>query len=375
MTLLMGLLGLMIGGDLAQLLASADANRFGVQSGEQRIEFLDERTRLYSLVVRVTSFFLIAVSSVRLLTAGEAYFANRFRDLSVDLNDAQSAERSKNTDFNFEYVYVPPASRGFFRDSLIAFEDFARMKGYSSKVSISTNGDSKLGVRFDIESREVEADRASVQIDIEDYVNRLFAGSDFSDLPVVIAPKDHAKLSMSIQKRMEVLRLEIENKHMAEKQKIYKDLVTGVLSLRSAVTETLAPSQLIPKIEIHNHSIGSQDMTTKITATNSPGAVLANKSKIKTGDITIDVNDKDATSPILADLDDLVSLLANSDIQDREKYVAHLELLREELAGEEETSPGMVAKLLEKVKGILGVVDQGTDLYDKVTGLIEKATC
>ena len=35
----------------------------------------------------------------------------------------------------------------------------------------------------------------------------------------------------------------------------------------------------------------------------------------------------------------------------------------------------MVAKLLEKVKGILGVVDQGTDVYDKVTGLIEKATC
>ena len=116
-------------------------------------------------------------------------------------------------------------------------------------------------------------------------------------------------------------------------------------------------------------------MTTKITAKNSPGAILSNKSKIKTGDIRIDVKDKDATSPIPADLEDLVSLLSNSDIEDRDKYVTHLELLREKLEDEDETDPGMVAKLLEKVKGILGIVDHGTDLYDKVTGLIEKATC
>ena len=279
--LLLGILGLMIGGDLSQILASANVQRFDIPSSLERTNFLDERTRFYSLVIRVASFFLIAMSSVRLLIVAEAYFANRFKDLSEDLDDTRSASNRRSTDFDFEYVYVPPASRSFFRDSLIGFEDFARLKGYSSKVSITTNGDSRLGVRFDIESREIEADRASVQVDIEDYVNRLFKGSDFSDLPVVITPKDHAKLSMSIRKRIEVLRLEIENKHMAEKQTIYKDLVTGVLTLRNGVNEALAPSALIPKIEIHNHSVGSQDMSTKITAKNSPGAVQA-KSRSET---------------------------------------------------------------------------------------------
>lgn len=362
--LAIGIVGMVMGDHITTLLMSNVSFGFGLS--------VEEQARVYEQTLAEMRSAVTLGSAASLCCAFLFYFVKFEGALTPRIVRYLSGQAGRDVSLSkdgagIEYVNATGQATAYLQEVFSGFENFARMKGYSAHVATYPSDTDRLGLRFSITSREKLADRAKAQFDIEDYAKRLLEGEKFDDVPVVLTAKEHGELQKEIQRQQEKLNAKWRSK-LDKKSEVAQEVYTALLSLRNGVSGAISPSPVLQRIEYHQH-FGESNMK-ELNFQGASGVVVSENSEVTVGDITIGEVAK--SEETVSDIGDLVEMVRKSGIEDAEKYAANLELLKEELEGEEDPAPSIVTKLLNKTRGLLGAVETGSEIFVKVTGLMAK---
>ena len=130
-----------------------------------------------------------------------------------------------------------------------------------------------------------------------------------------------------------------------------------------------------PIIQNRIEHVGSNVARDTYAADRSPGAAVGkeNTALIESSSITIG-STLDEIRAQVTGLNELVELVAQSDLQEKDDAVRHLINAREELTERDLPDRTHVGKFLDRAKRVLAFAQQGTELYTKakeVLGLFD----
>jgi hypothetical protein len=100
---------------------------------------------------------------------------------------------------------LPDDKRPLFHDLLKGFEDYARLMGYGVSFSIDSTFKDKIAFKLTIHNDVINVGPERVRADFHEYVRRVEAGDDLSDLPVVTSFEEHNLLATILKDRISFL--------------------------------------------------------------------------------------------------------------------------------------------------------------------------
>jgi hypothetical protein len=102
-------------------------------------------------------------------------------------------------------IDLPHEKRPFFHDLLKGFEEYARLKGYSVSFSIDATHKDKVAFKFTVDNDVINVGPLRVRKDFQEYVERVQAGDDLSDMPVITSVEEHNLLVTILRNRISFL--------------------------------------------------------------------------------------------------------------------------------------------------------------------------
>lgn len=180
----------------------------------------------------------------------------------------EKASRSATTGIGsggYIIVDMPDRNKQVFRDLLIGFEEYAKLRGYSVAFSFDGSLTDKIAFKFTIEECGITKTTDEVRKDLTDYINSVQQGREFSNLPVVISPEQHRLQILALENRITVLKNthEMNQTVIGEKNRTIEILLEAIKTQKGGfgmptfIVQTGAASQANP-----------------LLASNSPQAVL-----------------------------------------------------------------------------------------------------
>ena len=251
---------------------------------------------------------------------------------------------------------LPDDQKAMFQDVLKGFEEFAKLKGYSISFSVDGSITDKIAFKFTILDSGVTVSTARVKEDLKDYVRRVQAGDDLSDLEVVVPDPEHAALLLALRNRISFL------EHTYKTQK-------NALEFYERILKTGYPGQagIVPALQFN--ITGAGDMSSKnYTAIGSSRVVQGDKNEV---DQSIHIADSfNEKKRQLDNLDQLIVALQAEHPEptpDSKKAVLNLEKVKDELSSEDKPDGSRIMKWLDTAKSAIKVLALGKDALDLAT--------
>ncbi|ATC97206.1 hypothetical protein [Pseudoalteromonas tunicata] len=250
-------------------------------------------------------------------------------------------------------VDMPEERKSLFHDLLKGFEDYAALKGYKVNVSIDSSLNGKISFKIVVNDFGIVGNRDSVKKDLNEFITKIQKGEPLDDLESVSGDLVHSGLLMALKNRISMLQGQYEVQ--SNINDYYKSFFAQL------------PTQSVSHTQpIHIYNGGHEMDQRKYIANNSANVMqgdnhsnLVEGNNINIGSTFAEKNER------VQGLEELIALLKQGDIQEKDKALRHLENAKEELTDEAEPDEGTIGKWLNKATGILKYADKGSELFTK----------
>ena len=267
----------------------------------------------------------------------------------------------------YVFVDVPDDYKSLLHDTLNGFEEFARLKGYRVSIAIDTSPPGKVGFRFTIVDQGVTVSTSAVRSDLDEYIERFKESGSFERLPMVIDPVEHERLEAALTSRFALIK---NNADMYKAKAIFlEQLVQEMSKLRfGGVGYLPAP----PTVIVNQVEQGSPQVTgSKYHVENSAGAAVGKGNSVVVEGSTISIGSTHSErQEQISGLNELIGLVARSDLGSKDDAVRQLTNAREELADTEIPNPGLIARYLAKARDALALAEMGTSICQKANQVL-----
>jgi hypothetical protein len=258
----------------------------------------------------------------------------------------------------FIIIDMPEKDRSLFHDLLKAFEDYARLKGYSIAFSIDATFVDRIAFKFTVKDEGFAVGPDMVRRDLKEFLQH-FRDGDFEDLEDLSGgfPTPESKHLLGILKdHMQYLkaRYAISQKTVKQYQNFFDSLgAFPALSAPSVIVQTGGSMET-------RHQLDSRSYTAK----NSRNIVQGDQNALTDRSIKIGKSFNEKNEQIAA-LDDVIAKLRTADeravLANAER---NLEKVRAELASEAEPDESLMLNWLETAKNVMASVVLGYELAE-----------
>ncbi len=272
---------------------------------------------------------------------------------------------------NGGYVFIDVLDeyKGLFHDAIRGFEEFARLKGYRVSIAVDTTPPGKVGFKFTILNQGVTVSTETVRSDVDAYIAKFRKSESdaLDDLPIIIDPVEHERLKAGLTARFTMV------KNNAEMYKTLADFYRQFafdMSRFGAGGVSYLPlgTNVINQIEY----TGPRTSGDTFSAVESPGAAVGkgNTTAIEGSTITIG-STLTAKNEQVNGLSELLELVRQSGLENKDDAVRQLTNAKEELADGDPPDAGLIARFLGKANHLLSLAEEGTELYEKASKVMQ----
>ncbi|PHR83493.1 MAG: hypothetical protein COA59_11775 [Colwellia sp.] len=249
---------------------------------------------------------------------------------------------------------MPEDRKSLFHDLLKGFEDYAALKGYKVNVSIDSSLNGKISFKIVVNDFGVVGSRDTIKKDLNEFISKIQKGESLDDLEGVAGDVEHSGLLMALKNRISMLQSQYEVQ--SNINEYYKSFFAQL------PTQSVNHAQ---PIHIYN---GNHEMDQRKYIANNSANVMQgdNHSNLVEGNRINIGSTFSEKSEKIQDLNELIELLKNVNIEQKDKALRHLENAKEELTEEGDPDKSNVGKWLNKASGILKYADKGSELFSKV---------
>jgi len=325
-----------------------------------QIDLINFYTPVIGIMVAVMLAFMFFVEWRK---ARERDFKMRQEELHLRYKEVETSNSSIKINNNHSneqadlggYITVdmPEERKSLFHDLLKGFEDYAALKGYKVNVSIDSSLSGKVAFKIVVNDFGIVGNRDSVKRDLNEFITKIQKGESLDDLESAVNDLEHSGLLMALKNRISMLQSQYEVQ--SNINDYYKSFFAEL------------PSQSVNHTQpIHIYNGGHEMDQRKYIANNSANVMqgdnhsnLVEGNNINIGSTFSEKNER------VQGLDDLISLLSNQELKDKDKALRHLENAKEELVDEEKPDEESIGKWLSKASGILKYADKGTEVFTK----------
>ncbi|WP_156180940.1 hypothetical protein [Desulfovibrio sp. TomC] len=280
--------------------------------------------------------------------------------VNTPFRNENSSEEDSQANGSIAYFEVRDELKSLFVDLFSGFPDYARIKGYNIDFSVDTSRFGKVGIRFTILDVGVTVSTDKVRADVDEYIQRVSASDDLSDMPITVDPIEHGRLQAVLQTRFAYLRAQVEIKTAQEQ--FYQQLI---VELKDFGVRGIA----YPSLSINNYHKGIENMGDSYNASHSQGIAQGRGAKVAISESAINIGSTHSErSYRINSLKELEQTIHDSEIAPEVKQdsIRHLQNVREELEESTEPNPDVITKWLGKANLALTTAGAAASLMDKV---------
>ncbi|WP_425091094.1 hypothetical protein [Tropicimonas sp. S265A] len=304
--------------------------------------------------------FLDAVTMI--VVAVENAVRSIFNLQQVRMDDGEFIGRRGPTNempHEFTYFHVGEEKKAMFREAMLGFESFAKLRGYGISVSLDTSLKDRVGVKFTILDAKTEITSSEVKSDLAEYIERVRNGGDFSDLPVEIDSPEHRLILSALDQRLSMAKHEAETQRaVAESYKVLLGELAGAARNTNQGNITII-SEIV-------------DMSSKYVQTNSPGATQGEHAKgAEISSSTVgNLGAERSTQAVVDEIDDLIAILERSELEEKETYLRFIQSARDEISKGADAEEGFIKSCLTRFGSLLERIETTSELYKKAKSLL-----
>ena len=281
----------------------------------------------------------------------------------INVHNDNSATEQNSVDLNgYAFIAIPEDKKSVFSEMLKGFEEYAKLKGYKVSLSVDTSTENHIGFKFTLHDEGVSVSTKKVKEDINEYINTVMSGGDFSKMPVLVTPEEHSAVIGVLKARIKYM----EYTHALEKEntEFYRGLINTMAN--NSINHSPANINLIQE------GIGMDSRS--YSANNSANVIQGdeNRNKLENSSIQIgkNVSEINAQLGALQDVIDHINEKAH-DNEELKPVVRHLENTKEELEESSDPDSSMIGKWLGKANAAIKTANATADTIEKFNGLLE----
>jgi len=303
------------------------------------------------------------MTPMAIIILGVFFIKERNRDVGPNISVENNNPVAAGADDLGGYVVldISEDNKPVFRDLLIGFEEYAKLKGYKVCVSVKSNIHGKIAYRIDIDEQGITKSTCSVKKDLDDYIKEVNSDSEqrFKELPVIISEVDHERVTTTLRNRIATL----EVNYQLEKRTNEFLMNLAAMFPQGAVSHTPQPIQIINRMTDMNDSRSYEvNNSTGITqGDNSSTLMEGNK-------INLGANHAER-SEIVNKLEELLVAIRGIDIYS--DAARNIENAKEELTDAQEPDVSRIKKWLEKAKSAFSMAEDGSEVLQKAKDAYE----
>lgn len=288
---------------------------------------------------------------------------------NTEVNQGRASEETAE-EGGFVFFEMDEEKKLFFQSVMSGFEDYASLKGYDISFSIDTSKESRVGIRFTINDVGVTVGSKAVRKDIEEYLEKVRNRDDFSDMPMVESPEDHRRLVAAINARVTLLEHQAELKGARQEAESYKEMFHALANMQNRGIHHRDQPEIQNILQLTHDQRGATAMGDKYEMVNSPGSAQGKDVTNEIHNANFNLNDPGQVSDVLSEIDEVIELLSASEIEDKERYLSHLNMVKEEIERAGEKDKGLINSLLGSFSKVLNYVESGSKLFRRIKGLL-----
>lgn len=259
-------------------------------------------------------------------------------------------------------IEIPEDRKSIFQDLLKGFEEYALLKGYKVSVSIDSSEIGKISFKIVVNDFGITSNRKTIKEDLNEYIEKIKNGAPLDDLPEVLDPMEHSRITMALKNRVTFLQQNYEVERNI--REFYQGFINKL------------PIQAInhsnPIFHITNSGSAEMDQR-KYIANNSANVMQGDhhSNTIEFCDINIGSTFTEKKEQI-GKIEELIAeLKTNEEIEGQQGAIRHLENIKEELEDSETPDKSLVSKWLSKASTIIGLAEKSSTLFAKAKAVFD----